>query len=353
MGNTPRKYDTLLQKYKQWMDVQRGNSEGTIETMMKHTKKFIQWMDDNGKTIEDIDQDTVDNYVSYIKQKYSQNSLVPIIANLRKFLIHFLKKEVNIKMVQMTAPDIDKTPFTREEVKAIFREASDSPLAEAILKTLYYSGIRSSELVALNIEDIDLDRLQITVKHGKGDRSRTVNITRDCAMAIQRWLQIRPKAKKGHRNALFISSYRSRISPTFLRKIVKEYASRAGINRQVYIHKFRISMITHMAENGCTLNEIQIQSGHKDISVLLGYIQHTPQRIRKAYDKVFDDNKLEPLSNTKKVDAPKVEDADYYKKAAFQRYLAKEIDRNMLDTMLQSFEDKGKPPTCNKDYAYL
>ena len=156
MGNTPEEHDALLQKYKQWMRVQRNNSENTIETMTKHTKKFIQWMDDNGKTIEDIDQDTVDNYVSYIKQKYSQNSLVPIIANLRKFLIHFLKKEVNIKMVQMTAPDIDKTPFTREEVKAIFREASDSPLAEAALKTLYYSGMRSSELTALNINFRDM-----------------------------------------------------------------------------------------------------------------------------------------------------------------------------------------------------
>ena len=341
----------ILQKYKQWMDVQRGNSERTIETMMGHTKKFMKWLDDNEKTIEDIDQDTVDNYVSYIKQKYSHNSLIPIVANLRKFLIHFLGKEVNIKMVQMTAPDIDKTPFTREEVKAIFREASDSPLAEAALKTLYYSGMRSSELTALNINDIDLKRLQITIKHGKGDRSRTVNITRDCARAIQRWLSVKPKAKEGHKNALFISSRRSRISNSFLKKIVKEYAARAGINRQVYPHKFRITMITHMAEMGCTPNEIQAQSGHKSVPTLLGYIQHTPQRIRRVYDEVFENND-ETLPDTRKIDVPQVEDADYYKKLV-QLYSEGEIDTKTFTTMLQTSNGEDNHNKQKRDFAYL
>jgi len=351
MGNTPEEHDALLQKYKQWMRVQRNNSENTIETMMKHTKKFLKWLNDNGKTIEDIDQDIADDYVGYIKQKYSHNSLVPIIANLRKFLIHFLKKEVNIKMVQMTAPDIDKTPFTREEVKAIFREASDNPLAEAVLKTLYYSGLRSIELINLNIEDVDLVRLQVTVKHGKGDRSRTVNITRDCAMAIQRWLSVRPQALKGHENALFLSPKRRRISRSYLKMIVKKYASEAGITKQAYAHKFRITMITHMAENGCTLNEIQAQSGHRSIPTLLGYVQHTPQRIRKAYDRVFDDS--DDYAPEPKLKAFNMEYSEYYKKMAFQRYLSGEIDIETLNTILHAFDDKEKPRPQNKDLAYM
>ena len=114
-------------------------------------------------------------------------------------------------------------------------------------------------------------------------------------------------------------------------------------------------MITHMAENGCTLNEIQAQSGHKDVSVLLGYIQHTPQRIRKAYDRVFDDN--HDYSPEPKVNVPGIDDSEYYKKMAFQRYLKEEISTETLNTMLHAFEDKekthSKPHPQNKDLAYM
>lgn len=107
-----------------------------------------------------------------------------------------------------------------------------------------------------------------------------------------------------------------------------------------------------MAEDGCTLNEMQTQSGHKSIPVLLGYIQHTPQRIRKAYERVFEGND-ELLPEIKKPKSPDIEDVDYYKKLAFQRYLNGEIDTETLNTMLQAFDNGENTKNHKKDLAYL
>lgn len=358
MGNTQgENYEELLERYTRWMKVERDNGERTVKQMRRHTKNFLHWLKETNRSTEDIDQDAVNKYIEHCRATYSKNSLIPVTANLRKFLLHFLKKDLTIKVMKAIASDRDRTALTKDEVRAIFKEAEGSPLAEAVLKTLYYSGARREELIALNIEDVDLGRLKLTIRHGKGDRSRTVNITSDCGMALQRWLSVRPQAKIGHENALFLSSHCKRISPPSVRKIVKGYTARAGVIKDVYIHKFRISMITHMAEDGCTLNEIKAQSGHKCVPILLGYIQHTHQRIRKAYDNVFE-NINEPLPESKKIDVPQGEDTNYFKKLAFQRYLLGEIDRRTLDTMLSTFEKDENlerddaPKRGKKDMAY-
>ena len=232
----------------------------------------------------------------------------------------------------------------------IFKHASENPLESAILKTLYYTGVRRSELINLNINDCDFERLQITVKHGKGGKTRVVNMTPDCAMAIQRWLKIRPKPLKGHEEALFVSSHKQRINATYLLNVVKRVAAESGIKSKVYTHKFRITNITHMIEAGLSISEIQAQTGHSDIQTLVGYIQHAPSRIRKSYDKTFrdvDENNIEPERETN-IPLP---DNKQYKRIAMQKYLDGEIDSNILHQILDTIDNKKDGPK-HIDLAY-
>ena len=107
----------------------------------------------------------------------------------------------------------------------------------------------------------------------------------------------------------------------------------AGINKKVYPHKFRISMITHMAEHpDCTINEIQAQSRHRDLSILLEYVQHTSKRIRNTYDKIFEREE----SIIPEIPKPEFEDADHYKKLAFKKYLDGDLDIHSLNNILSS-----------------
>ena len=312
--------------------------------------KFLTWLKKENIKLEDIDQNTIDKYLSLCYKKYAQNSMVVITANLRKFCKHFLKKEIDIKLAKSTAPDIDKTSLTKNEIKEIFKQSSENPLESAIIKTLYYTGIRCSELINLNIEDIDLERLQITIKHGKGDKTRTINMTHDCARTIQHLIFTRSKPKQGHENALFISSHKKRISTVYIYNVVKRNAAKAGITANMYPHKFRITHITHMIEAGLSISEIQAQTGHSDIQTLVGYIQHTPSRIRKSYNKTFNDIE-EPHHEPHKPASTIPFDNEGYKKIVIQKYLEGEINTTILHQILDTIENK-KDDHKTLDLAY-
>jgi len=340
-----------MEQYKKWMVVNCRNIESTITVESRLTINFLQWLSSKNKTIEDINQDLIDTYLSVCYEKYHPNSMVVITANLRKFCIHFLGKKVAIKTARMKSPDRDKTPLTKSEIKAMFDVVKNNPLKSAVVKTLYYSAVRKMELINLKISDIDCTRCQITVKHGKGDRRRVVNITKDCLFSIQRWLQVRPRPKDGYEDTLFLSTTRQKMSSCFLTSIIKRAAARAGIQKTVYPHLFRITAITHMAEAGLTPREIQAQSGHQDISTLLGYIQSTPSRIRSAYEKVFEDIELSN-EDTKKISQRNLLSEEQYKKMAFQKYLNGDIDRATLDSLLSTFEHTSDKKNQQRDLAY-
>ncbi|MDD3492010.1 MAG: tyrosine-type recombinase/integrase [Candidatus Thermoplasmatota archaeon] len=339
-------YEDLLIRYERWMKMVRGNSNKTIEKMLSLTKKFLLWLTERGTDISNVNQEQVDDYILYCKKKYSPNTMVPITANLRKLLVYCLELNIVVRIARMKPPERDKTPFTKAEVKDMFDASKDNPLHHAILKVLYYTGMRESELRSLDIEDIDFARLQITIKHGKGDRQRTVNITPDCAHAIQEWLRYRPKAKTGHEQALFLSTHRQRISRTVVVNIVKTTAVKSGITKHAYPHKFRITMITHMAENGCGIKEIQPQSGHHNIETLMGYIVHSAERIRDVYDKTFGD--VDGTTVTPHTEL----DTEEYKKRAIDKYLKGELDVTTLTTVLKTYDHDDKPHRRPSDVAY-
>ena len=124
-----------------------------------------------------------------------------------------------------------------------------------------------------------------------------------------------------------------------------------GIEKNVYPHKFQIAMIMLMSEECLSPREIQIQSGHIDILTLLDYIQHTPSRIRKSYEKVFNDMKTEStISEGKALSAEK--NPDYYKKLAFEKYFHGEIDSEELQAMLSIIEAKKNEKDTPNDVAY-
>jgi len=346
VGNTR---EELLERYKTWMKIQRGNSKTTIKEMLYSTGQFLSWLTKEQIEFASIDQNVIDKYLAYCYDTLSQNSMVVITANLRKLCIHFLKINVKVKVAKPTAPNRDKISLTKNEITQMFRCASNNPLELAILKTLYYSGIRNSELTNLDIEDIDFDHLQIHIKHGKGNKARTVNMTNDCGLTLQKWLKARPIPKDGYNQAVFISSNRQRITTTTVLKIVKRVAARAGIQRNVYPHKLRITHITHMAEAGLSISEIQAQSGHSNTQTLLGYIQHTPSRIRKGYDKTFldMDDKMVNIETENMF----IQKNGRYKKIAIQKYLDGEIDTTALHSILTTL-DKPRNEPKNIDQAY-
>ena len=340
----------ILEKYRRYCRVRRGNSDSTIRNEMYILQRFFTWLQENGLQVDEMNQDIVDDYLMYCTEKYARNSLVPITIALRK-LCQLLEKNILVKVAQVKAPNRDKNPLTQNEIDDLFNATKGNPKEYAILKTMYYSGIRENELMDLEIDDVDFSRENLLIKHGKGDRRRVVNITSDCAEAIKRWLQVRPQPAKGHEKILFLSTKGMKLSHYHVYKIVVENAAKAGITKKVYPHLMRVSHITHAIENGMSPREIQAQSGHRDIGTLMGYVQHTAERIRQSYNKVFEDEPSQETADIQQPSTPNISN-DHWKKIAMQKYLVDEIDLHTLKTILDTIEDDGNKGNMRSDPSY-
>ena len=200
--------------------------------------------------------------------------------------MEFLKKPIKLKPPKKRVKN--KIPLTIEEIKQLFQASEDDFRDNAILKVLYYSQLRRSELVNLNVQDIDFERQKIRINQGKGNQYDEINIHPDALKSIANYLKVRELPLTDHENALFLSRERKRISRTDIHTTVKKYAYKARIKKRVYPHLFRISSITHMAEKGLNLEEIRMQSRHKRYDTLQSYVQMSNNHIKKVYMRSMD-----------------------------------------------------------------
>ena len=141
---------------------------------------------------------------------------------------------------------------------------------KAMLELIYSSGLRLSELISLNINDIDFNDRILTVI-GKGKKTRSVPVGRHAVDAIKAWLEKRQTMTRPSEQALFISSRGKRISPRSVQERLKQWAIRQGLPNHVHPHMLRHSFASHMLESSGDLRAVQELLGHADISTTQVY----------------------------------------------------------------------------------
>lgn len=339
---------TELDKFKQYLIGEKRS----IATQEKYIKNVMKMLETINKELTDITQDDLDQYKICLAKHYSQNSMIPQIAAINVFCKHILKKDLRLKAPQKIVKN--KIALTVEEVQRMFKAAKDNPMDYAILQTFYYTGIRRSELENLNISDIDFEKGKLRINKGKGNDYSTINIHPNALEAIIKYLPYRIKTIDDS-DALFVSAISKRITRTPIWNRVKKYAVKAGITKRVYPHLFRVSMITHMAENGANVKEIQAQSRHKDIETLMGYINPTDEHIRNVYLKTLPTMENQHIPTDRKPrKTMEVQFTDMQrKKSLFDKYMLGEIDRETFKKALDFLEQKeSKKQNKNFSMAY-
>lgn len=269
-------YQKLLDKFRDYLIV-KDCSEGTIKIYMISVKQMINHL---GKHPRDITQKDLNNYKIYLKDKYQQNTLIPKIHGINHFL-KIIGKEYEIKAPRYLMKNRDC--LTIQEIKLLFKKTEETPRDNAILKTLYYTGIRRNEIINLNIEDINFEKQKININNGKGNSYDKINIHPLALKSIKKYQESRRIPKNGHKNALFLNNKGERLGHMSIEHIVKKSGAKAGITKRIYPHLFRASLITHMDENGASMMEIKAQSRHKDVKTLEIYIRHSEEHIRNVY----------------------------------------------------------------------
>lgn len=154
---------------------------------------------------------------------------------------------------------------------------------KAIMELFYSSGLRLSELVGLNLGDVDRGDRTVRVL-GKGSKTRVVPVGKQALEAIARWLKERSSLATSGERALFVSNRGERLGPRAIQKRVAGWARRQGLGRHVHPHLFRHSFATHLLESSQDLRGVQELLGHANISTTQVYTHLDFQHLAKIYD---------------------------------------------------------------------
>ncbi len=283
--------DKYIEKFIRYLEIEKNYSVHTILNYrldLFDFKKFCGEMD-----IEKVDYLLLRKYLAVLKEKsLSSRSMGRHLSTLRSFF-RFLVRGNFIKanpISMLSSPKLDKhLPkfMTEAEVSRLIESAfpkedkDERGLRDrAILETFYSSGLRISELVALNIDSVDFISGIIKVL-GKGKKERIVPIGEMAIVAIRRYLESRKKKSE----AIFLNKNGKRITARGVRNIVGKYIKIAGIGQGVSAHTLRHSFATHLLDRGADLRTVQELLGHANLSTTQIYTHLTTEKLKKVYDK--------------------------------------------------------------------
>lgn len=282
-----------LPKFFEHLSVERRMSPHTDSNYRRDLKRFVSHCDRQG--VADwpgVDDKLVRSFAAAEhRQGASPRTIQRRLSALRSFY-NFLLRESAVKLnpaVDVQAPKAKKRlPATIDvdQMNRLLSFRTDEELSvrdKAMMELFYSSGLRLSELVGLDLTDIDLVDRTVRVL-GKGSKTRVVPVGRHAVEAISRWLQERTKLADIGNAALFVGAQGERINPRSVQKQVAAWARRQGLGVHVHPHMFRHSFATHLLESSQDLRGVQELLGHANIATTQIYTHLDFAHLAKIYD---------------------------------------------------------------------
>ncbi|UCG54142.1 MAG: tyrosine recombinase XerC [Dehalococcoidia bacterium] len=276
---TIRNYSNdLLGNYK------RGSGKGFFQ--------FLRLREIN--SIDRVDKNVLRDYLSYlIEQGVAKGSITRKLSAIRSFYRYLLREGIlnSNPIEQASSPRRERrlpSFLTIEEtvnlLKAPDLRTPQGLRHRCLMELIYAAGLRVSELVKLNLIQLNLDTYEIRVL-GKGSKERIVLIGEPAAKALSDYLDNGRSLLLGKKinNDLFINNRGDRLSERMVQKILNKYANRAGIDKRVHPHLLRHTFATHLLDGGADLRVVQELLGHSNLSTTQIYTHVTQGRARKVY----------------------------------------------------------------------
>ncbi len=165
-------------------------------------------------------------------------------------------------------------------LKACSARAPTGVRNRALIAVLWRCGLRISEALSLELRDVDVQAGTVRVRHGKGDRSRTVGLDEQTTALLARWIDRRKKLGPGARSPIFCTLQGGRIDSSYVRRLLPRLARKAGIDRRVHAHGLRHTHAAELAREGTPINIIRDDLGHTSLAVTDRYLRDVaPQAV--------------------------------------------------------------------------
>lgn len=296
------KLSELKREFLQYLEIERGRSIKTVENYDRYMDRFLAYAktEDPKKVTETMVREyrlwlnrqpgtKVGREVQPLKRKTQNYYLIALRAflkYLRKRGIESLSPE-KIELAKVPERSLDL--ISPNELDRLMKGPDTTTLQgmrdQAILELLFSTGLRVSELCSLSTDDVDLSRDEFSVR-GKGDKVRVVFLSDDAKASIARYI----KARKDMSDALFVQYGKNaknaddpRLSPRAVQRLIKHYATKAGITRKVTPHVIRHSFATDLLSNGADLRSVQALLGHAHIGTTQIYTHVTDKHLREVH----------------------------------------------------------------------
>jgi integrase/recombinase XerD len=293
-----------LAEYETWLRVERGLAPNSLAAYRRDLERYAAYLRRRGETDPAaVSEQTVARYVGDLrdargedgKPRYAPSSIARAVAAVHSFhrfcvdegLVAFDPSEdIGGPRVPQGIPKALSEPEVETLLGAVPGADARASRDRAILETLYAGGLRISELVGLELGDLDL-RDGVARVLGKGNKERVVPLGRSARSALAEYLgQGRPALERPQRRtaAVFLNARGGQLTRQGAWLIVRTAGERAGLGDRVYPHVLRHSCATHMLDHGADIRVVQELLGHASLSTTQVYTRVSPERLRAVYD---------------------------------------------------------------------
>lgn len=303
--------EKLIQQFLEYLEVEKNVSQLTVRNYSHYLKRFSSWAKSQGRQkLSDINQDAIRNYRLYLAHlkprqgflsKKTQGYHAIALRSLLRWLIKTDHQTLSPDKIDLPKPEASAIKFLNgEQVDRLLNAPTLSTINgkrdKAILELLFSTGLRVSELVSLNRDNIDLERREFGIL-GKGKKPRVVFISHRAVSWLQRYLEarndnykplfIRHKGRAGPE----VSDEEVRLTPRSIQRMVKIYAQKVKIPVDVTPHVIRHSFATDLLMAGADLRSVQEMLGHKNVSTTQIYTHVTNLHLKEIHEAFHRGNK--------------------------------------------------------------
>ena len=284
-----------IKLFLEFLENDKRVSKNTLESYRRDIMQYADYIEENHMNYTKTSNEEIEEYMDYLKEEGKKASTISRnLASIRSFYQYLIrtKKIKNDPTENIQSPKVEKkipSVLTSQEVELLLEQPKDVDLKgtrdKAMLEFAYATGMRVTEIISLNIENVDLE--QGFVICNTVGKKRNIPLGSISLKALKEYVEkARPiLIKDENEKALFVNVNGKRLTRQGFWKIVKYYKEQAHITKDITPHVLRHSFATHLLQNGADLKAIQTMLGHSDISSTQVYMQFQDPALRNAVKK--------------------------------------------------------------------
>lgn len=294
-----------IKLFLEFLENDKRVSKNTLESYRRDIMQYADYIEENHMNYTKIDNEEIEEYLDYLKEEGKKASTISRnLASIRSFYQYLIrtKKIKNDPTENIQSPKVEKkipSVLTSQEVELLLEQPKNVDLKgirdKAMLEFAYATGMRVTEIISLNIENVNLE--QGFVICNTVGKKRNIPLGSISLKALKEYVEkARPILIKDESvKALFVNVNGKRLTRQGFWKIVKYYKEQAHISKDITPHVLRHSFATHLLQNGADLKAIQTMLGHSDISSTQVYMQFQDPALRNVIKKLIQEHKINKL----------------------------------------------------------